>query len=177
MKKANLLLLFTFGWTLMLSAQEVNKEQKILQDAEKSKAAFVKADPGLKKLMNSSAGYAIFPNVGKGGLGVGGATGNGILYERGKPSGTARLTQLTIGFQAGGQVYQELLLFENEESLSRFKDNKFELSAQLSAVAAASGVSADAKYNEGVLVFTLPKKGLMYEATVGGQKFTYKPLK
>lgn len=177
MKKTIFLLMFTFGWTLMLSAQESEKSQKVLQDAEESKTAFIKADPGLEKLMNSSAGYAIFPNVGKGGLGVGAATGNGILFEGGKPSGTTRLTQLTIGFQAGGQVYQELILFEKEESLSRFKGNKFELSAQLSAVAAASGVSADAKYNEGVLVFTLPKKGLMYEATVGGQKFTYKPIK
>ena len=137
---------------------------------------FKKSDPHLEKYFGSAVGYAIFPSVGKGAFVVGGAAGTGCLYEGGAIIGQAKLGQVTIGLQLGGQSYAEVIFFENRDALDAFKGNSFELSAQVSAVAAASGASANAKYRLGVLVFTLAKTGLMYEASVGGQKFTFKPL-
>jgi lipid-binding SYLF domain-containing protein len=99
----------------------------------------------------------IFPNVGKGAIGVGGAAGNGIVYEKGNVIGTAKMKQVTVGFQFGGQAYREVIFFENKEGLDRFKENKFEFAAQVSAVAATAGASADAKYKDGVMV--LQEKG------------------
>jgi lipid-binding SYLF domain-containing protein len=86
------------------------------------------------------------------------------------------MTQVSVGLQFGGQAYRELIFFENQESLDRFKKNKFEFSAQASAVAAKSGASANAKYRDGVMVYTAQKGGLMYEASVGGQKFKFTAL-
>ena len=121
----------------------------------------------------SAYGYAILPNVGKGALVVGGASGNGIVYEKGKMIGKAKMSQVTVGFQAGGQAYRELIFFESKEALDRFKANKVEFSAQVSAVAATAGASANAKYTDGIMIYTQQKGGLMYEASVGGQKFKY----
>ena len=121
-------------------------------------------------------GYVIFPNVGKGAIGIGGAAGNGVAYEQGKEIGMAKLKQLSIGFQWGGQAYREIIFFENKEAMDNFKDNNVELAAQASAVAATAGASADASYKDGVMVFTMQKGGLMYEASVGGQKFSFDPF-
>lgn len=168
-----LLVVITLFTTLSGIGQSKEKTQSLLTDCADAKAAFLKQDDGLSKFFSSASGYVIFPNVGKGGLGIGGASGNGIVYVGGKSIGTAKLTQVTIGFQAGGQAYREVIFFENNEQLEKFKANKVELSAQASAVAASAGASADAKYNEGVAIFTMAKKGLMYEASVGGQKFKF----
>lgn len=160
---------------LLSQAQSVEKQEKIINDSKFAKKSFLKRDPEMAKFFDTSNGYVIFPNVGKGGLGVGGASGNGAVYENGHFIGLARLTQVSIGFQAGGQAYREVIFFETEKEMQRFKANKIEFSAQVAAVAAAAGVSADAKYVEGVAVFTMAKKGLMYEASVGGQKFKFSP--
>lgn len=168
-----LLAAFALLTTLTGISQSSSKIQSLIKDCEAAKAAFLKQDAGLSKFFNTAPGYVIFPNVGKGGLGVGGASGNGIVYAGGKAIGSAKLTQVTIGLQAGGQAYREVIFFESNEQLGKFKENKVELSAQASAVAASAGASADAKYNEGVAIFTMAKKGLMYEASVGGQKFKY----
>lgn len=157
------------------SFAQSDKDKQIIKDSEQAKNSFIKTDQGMANLFSNAAGYVIFPNVGKGGLGVGGASGNGAVYEQGKLIGMAKLTQVSIGFQAGGQSYREVIFFENTKTMERFKESKVELSAQVSAVAAASGASADAKYVEGVVVFTMQKGGLMYEASVGGQKFKYNP--
>ena len=127
----------------------------------------------MKNWFSDSYGYVIFPNVGKGGVIVGGASGNGTVYEKGKSIGTAKMVQATVGAQIGGKAYREVIFFENEAALERFKQDKFEFAAQASAVAATKGASANVKYREGVMVFTQEKKGLMYEASVGGQKFDY----
>jgi lipid-binding SYLF domain-containing protein len=149
------------------------KDKDLMQDCDTAKAEFIKTDPLLSKLFGSAAGYVIFPNVGKGAVGVGGASGNGIVYEKGTMIGKAKLSQVSIGFQLGGQAYRELIFFENQAALDRFKKNKVELSAQASAVAATAGASANAKYSEGVMIYTQQKGGLMYEASVGGQKFKF----
>jgi len=154
------------------SAQS-GKDKEIIKDCDSAKAGFIKSDPLLVKLFEAATGYVIFPNVGKGAVGIGGASGNGIVYERGVMIGKAKMSQVSVGFQLGGQAYRELIFFENQESIDRFKKNKVEFSAQASAVAATAGASANAKYHEGVMIYTQQKGGLMYEASVGGQKFKF----
>jgi len=146
-----------------------------VEKAEESIAEFKEADPDLQSFFDAAVGYAVFHNVGKAGLGIGGARGKGTLFEGGKPLGKVTLTQLSIGFQWGGQAYREIIFFEKQETLDNFKDGEFEFAAQVSAVAATAGASADANYEGGVAVFTLVKGGLMYEASVGGQKFNFDP--
>ncbi len=157
-------------------AQSDAKIASLKEDAEKAKAFFIETDAGIASFFKKSAGYAIFPNVGKGGLGVGGAAGNGIVYKKGEEIGLAKMKQLTIGFQAGGQAYREVIFFETEEDLERFLENEIEFTAQVSAIALDKGISADAMYQDGVAVFTLSKKGLMYEASLGGQRFDFTPF-
>jgi lipid-binding SYLF domain-containing protein len=157
-------------------AQAQTKQEKLITNSKEAKAAFIKTDKLMASLFKDSYAYVIFPSIGKGGMGIGGATGNGVVYEKNEMVGTANMIQVSIGFQFGGQAYREVIFFESEESLDKFKNDKLKFAAQASAVAATEGASANAKYQEGVLVFTQQKGGLMYEASIGGQKFTYKGL-
>jgi lipid-binding SYLF domain-containing protein len=159
------------GFTCSVLADE--KKDELTAKAKEAKEAFLKKDESLKAVFEKSAGYVIFPSVAKGGLGVGAARGTGQLYVKDKPLGEATLTQVSIGLQAGGQAYSELIFFEDQASLDSFRKGNFEFSAQVSAVAVTAGASGNAKYEKGVMVFTLAKGGLMYEASVGGQKFKY----
>jgi lipid-binding SYLF domain-containing protein len=152
------------------------KDQKIMKDAKKAKEKLMKMEVGLDQFFTASTGYVIFPNVGKGGLIIGGASGNGVVYENGTMIGMADLKKLSIGLQAGGQAITEIIFFETEADLAEFKDGDYEFSAEASAVAIKSGVAVNAKYREGVAVFALPKAGLMADASVGGQKFSYTPM-
>ena len=160
----------------ILRAQD-DSQLRIMGDSKKAKASFLKADPSMENLFKNSSGYAIFPNIGKGAVGVGGAAGKGTVYEKGKAVGSAKMVQVTVGAQAGGQAYREVIFFQNKDALDRFMQNKVEFSGQASAIAAKSGASANANYREGVVVFSQEKGGLMLEASLGGQKFSYKPLK
>jgi lipid-binding SYLF domain-containing protein len=135
---------------------------------------FKEKDPGMTKLFADAYGYAIFPTVGKGAIGIGGARGKGRVYERGALIGKTTLTQLSIGFQLGGQAYSEVVFFKDKTALDDFKRGNFELDAQASAVALTARASRDLAYNRGVAIVTMAKGGLMYEASVGGQKFSYK---
>jgi lipid-binding SYLF domain-containing protein len=181
MKKNNLIRLAIFALTFFLlpkamMAQDEKEKEKLISESKTAKADIQKADPTMSKLFSTSNGYVIFPKIGKGALIVGGSGGNGVVYEKGKAIGTAKMAQVTVGAQAGGEAYREVIFFENKEALDRFKDSKVEFSGQVSAVAIKSGPSANAKYADGVAVFTQDLSGLMAEAAVGGQKFTYKPL-
>lgn len=160
-----------------LWGQSSSRDRKIIEDANLAKSEFIKADPLLKNIFNKAYGYVLFPNIGKGGLGVGGATGNGAVYEGGRLVGMAKMTQLTLGFQAGGQAYREVIFFESKKDLDNFKENNLAFSAQASAIIATEGASGDVKYDNGVMIFTHPKAGLMYEASIGGQKFSFRNLK
>ena len=141
-----------------------------------------------------SYGVVIFPNVGKGGLGIGGAHGSGWGFRKGVLDGTSKMTQVTIGFQAGGQAFSQVIFFETEADFNRFTSGNFELGAQASAVALTAGANASAStaggtaagantsqakttYTDGMAIFTMAKGGLMYEASVGGQKFKYREVK
>ncbi|NOX08192.1 MAG: lipid-binding SYLF domain-containing protein [Gammaproteobacteria bacterium] len=139
----------------------------------KTITSFKKKDADLKRFFADAYGYAVFPTVAKAGMGIGGAYGKGKVYRRGSYIGDTSLTQLTIGFQLGGQTYSEIIFFGTKAALNEFMRGEFEFNAQISAVAVTAGASADVDYNHGVAVFTVAKGGLMYEASVGGQKFTF----
>ncbi|MBS1108839.1 MAG: hypothetical protein H6Q88_831 [Anaeromyxobacteraceae bacterium] len=160
----------------LLAVPVASRADATVKEAQDAVAVLKKADPSLKKFFDHSVGYAVFPGVGKGGLVVGGAGGSGILFEHGKAVGKATLSQVTIGAQVGGQAYYEIIFFETAETLAAFKTGEWTMAAQVSAVVLKSGASADAAYKDGVAVFTLSKGGAMAEASVGGQKFSYKPL-
>jgi len=138
---------------------------------------FKRADPSMERLFASAAGYAVFPTVTKGAIGIGGAHGDGQVFADGKLIGYSSLSQGTIGLQLGAQAYAEVIFFEDKVSLDRFAEGQWALSAQATAVAAAEGASSDANYQKGVMVFTVAKGGLMFEASVGGQRFTFTPLR
>lgn len=141
----------------------------------------------------NSYGYAVFPTIGKGGIGIGGAYGKGRVYAQGKYVGDTSMTQLSIGFQLGGQGFSQIVFFEDQRAFDEFTGGNFEFGAQVSAVAITAGASAGAttagssagasggkhdattvgEYHKGMAVFTVAKGGLMYEASVGGQKFSY----
>ncbi len=165
-------LLITFGTTY----SQTRKDKQIMEDASEAKSMLLNANSGLEEFFENSAGYVIFPNVGKGGFIVGGASGNGVVYENGTAVGMADLKKLNIGFQAGGQAIIEVIFFETPVDLERFKSENYEFSAETSAVALKSGIAFNAKYKDGVAVFALPKAGLMADASVGGQRFEYKPF-
>jgi lipid-binding SYLF domain-containing protein len=145
----------------------------IEMEAAAALAKAQKADPTLVNIFDKAAGYAVFPSVGKGGAGVGGAYGKGVLYEQGVAVGYCDLSQATIGLQLGGQTYTEIIAFKTREAVANFKHGLFRFDAQATAVALKSGAAANAQFTNDVAVFTMDEKGLMFEASVGGQKFSY----
>jgi len=159
-------------------------------------AVFAKS-PAVKSFIDNSYGYAVFPIVGKGGVVVGGSYGTGQVYKQGVLTGTATLIKATIGFQAGGQAFSQIIFFEDKRAYEEFTSGNFEFDAGVSAVAITAGVQAKAgtegvtagasagpatgaqaqtSYYKGMAVFIHAKGGLMYEATIGGQKFKFDPI-
>jgi len=157
-----------------------------------------KSSPNVKEFFGNSYGYAVFPTIGKGGLVIGGAHGKGQVYKGGTVTGKTSMTQITIGFQAGGQAFSQIIFFQDKRSYDEFIGGNFEFGAQATAVAITAGAQAQAgstglsvgasggnqhagkqaaSYYKGTAVFTHAKGGLMYEASLGGQKFGYEPLK
>jgi lipid-binding SYLF domain-containing protein len=160
-------------FSILTNGQSTTKNKRMISDSKKAIKAFKNTDASMNAFFDNSYGYVVFPNVGKGGLGIGGAFGNGIVFQKNTAVGTAKLSQVSIGLQAGGQGYREVIFFENKSNFDEFKENNLKLSAQVSAVIAASGASANANYANGILIFAQPKGGLMYEVSVGGQTFNY----
>lgn len=151
-------------------------QKKIINDARDAKAAFIQQDPALSKIFASVEGYVIFPNVGKGAYVVGGAAGNGAVYENGHLTGMAKLLQIDIGLQVGGQAYRQVIFFKTEEALNRFKSGNFELAGNASAVVLEEGKAVSIEFRDDIAVVTMPKAGAMVEISVGGQKFEYEDL-
>ena len=151
------------------------KKDAAVKDANEAITALKHADPSLSRLFTDAAGYAVFATVGKGGAGVGGAHGTGVLFVKGTATGTTTLSQLTVGAQLGGQAYSEVIFFDTKEAMADFRKGEFALAAQVSAVAVKAGASSNATYEHGVAVFTMTKGGLMAEASIGGQKFSFEP--
>jgi len=165
-------------------ADEYTETIDIFKDAVESKGFF-----------ENAFGYAVYPTIGKGGVGLGAAHGIGRVYRQGEYVGDTKMTQLSIGFQLGVQAFRQMIFFENEAVFTEFTSGNFEFGAQASAVAITAGAQAAAtstgssagagisdrdsatvgEYVDGMAVFTVAKGGLMYEASIGGQKFSYKP--
>ncbi|MCG9970554.1 YSC84-related protein [Christiangramia crocea] len=150
-----------------------DKRDKLISDAEYAEKAFKRNNKELASLFDSAYGYAIFPNVGKGAYILGGAAGNGVVYEQGKLIGFAELRQVDIGLQIGGQAFRQVLLFKTKEALEEFKTGDYELSGSVSAVVVEEGEAKSIRFKDGVAVATMPKAGAMVEVSVGGQKFEY----
>ena len=154
-----------------------------------------KSSATVNPYFSNSYGYAVFPSIGKGAVGIGGAYGKGQVYQGGNMTGYTSMKQLTIGFQLGGQAYSEIIFFQNKAAYDKFTTGEFEFGAQATAVAITAGATAQAgttgasasanvgksagaqetRYQDGMAIFTHVKGGLMYEASIGGQKFRFKP--
>jgi lipid-binding SYLF domain-containing protein len=145
-------------------------------DGDAALAAMKQKDSSLNDFLTSAYGYAIYPDIGKGAAGVGGAYGRGEVYEQNNRVGYTDMTQATVGVALGGQEFAELLVFQNKEALDHFKGGNLELAAQVSGVAVTAGGAASAKFQNGVAVFLDVKGGLMGEISIGGQKFSYQPM-
>jgi lipid-binding SYLF domain-containing protein len=151
-------------------------DEERLEKAEDVIARFKDKSPEVARAFEEASGYAVFPTVGKGGLGLGGARGKGYVYQRDRLIGHSTLTQVTIGLQLGGQAYSEVVFLKDKASLADFKRGRLKLDAQASAVALDARAAGDLAYRDGVMIVTMAKGGLMYEASVGGQKFSFKPI-
>ena len=168
-------LAFQFSCTTAPKTEE--KKDALAMNVEKTLADMKTDDPSFGDFLDKTYGYVIFPTVGKGGFGVGASYGKGEVYEQAKMIGYADITQVTVGLQAGGQAFAEVIVFENKAALDQFVSNKYELAAQASAVALKSGAAANAKYTDGVAIFSYVKGGLMAEASLGGQRFNFSPVR
>jgi len=150
------------------------KDTDLANEVKKAIKSLVNDNPTIENLFYEAYGFAIFPVITKAGLGIGGAGGKGLVFQDKTVIGRASLAQATLGLQAGGQQYQEVVFFENKEALDKFKAGKVKFSGQASAVALKAGASVDIDYQDGVAIFTKIKGGIMAEASVGGQNFKYK---
>ena len=180
----NLLVLLLLAFAITRAyADDYSDTLKVFRDAGESGQFFKKC-----------YGYAVFPTIGKGGVGIGGAHGTGRAYANGVHVGDSSMTQVTIGWQLGGQAYSQIIFFQDKRAFDEFTGGNFEFGVQATAVAITAGASAQAgstgasagasgnqqhaktaaHYSKGVAVFTVAKGGLMYEASIGGQKFSYK---
>ena len=148
----------------------------MIADARAAVVRFVDSDPGLQDWVNHAHGYAVFPSMNKGGFGVGGSYGRGVVFERGEPAGTTSSVQGTVGLQIGVQNFAQIIFFQDEAAMRTFQRGNFEFSAQATAIAATAGAAKTTSYEKGVAVFIMAKGGLMAEASVGGQKFESQPL-
>ncbi len=142
---------------------------------------------------DNSYGYAVFPTIGKGGLGIGAAHGSGHVYDHGQRIGKVTMNQVSIGLQAGGQAYSEIIFFDNKAALDEFTSGNFQFSGDVGAIVITAAASASAgteganaaastdrgnaktegEYHQGMAIFTIAKGGLMYNATLAGQKFSF----
>ena len=159
--------------TLPMVAQVGGWKPELKQDADAAFAEMVERTPKLETFKNEAYGYAIFPKITKAGVGIGGAAGKGIVYKGNTAVGSSKLKQASIGLQLGGQQYSEAIFFENKEAFDHFTNGNLKFDGQASAVAITKAASIDIAYKDGVAVFTHIKGGLMYEASLGGQHFTY----
>ena len=161
------------GWDP--KAPQGNQSVSEYEDAVNTAVAMQDRDPSLREFFEDAHAFAIYPTVGKGGWGLGGSYGRGWVYRKGELIGSSSVTQVTAGFQFGGQAYSQVIFFRDAAALKEFTEGNYELGAQATAIAIVAGAAANASYDDGVAIFTAPQGGLMYEATVAGQKFSFEP--
>jgi len=173
-------LLFSFG----IQAQ-TKKDKDFIKDKDKETLVVdaryaldeLKANnPDVAKMADDAYGYVIFPNVGKGAFIAGGAAGNGVVYQGGKQIGWAKLRQVDVGLQIGGEAFREAIFFQTKQDLEEFQSSELEFTGGVSAVAITKGESRSVNFEDGMAVVTMPKGGAMIEVSVGGQKFKYQEM-
>jgi len=147
----------------------------LVSESDRAMESMLLRDPSLKERIDHAFAYAIFPGVGKGAFVVGGAFGRGIVVEKGKLSGYASMSRGSVGGQVGGRSFSQLVVFQTAAALSDFKSGKIAFGAEATAVALDEGVSANTRYHNGLAVFALPRAGLMADASLSGQSFTFQP--
>ncbi len=179
MKKLMLWVVCVMGSLGMTSVNEAKwnpfrHERSGEENAQLLIKKMLEIDSSLQKVFDSAAGWAVFPKISKVGIGVGGAHGYGRVYEKGRFVGTSEMTQVSVGFQLGAQVYGEIIFFQDAGTMERFKSGHFAFGANVGAVVIDKGAAGEAGFKDGTLVVVRPHKGLMYEATLAGQEFTYK---
>ena len=175
-KKSHLLLFFlSMAVSFTMNAQVGGWKPDLSKDSKEALEAMKENNPDLVSFADKAYGYVVFPKVTKAGLGVGGAAGKGIVFKDNVPVASSKLKQASLGLQAGGQQYSEVIFFENKEAFDHFVNGKLKFDGQATAVAIKKGVSLDIAYKDGVAVFTKAIGGLMFEASLGGQHFTYEP--
>ena len=174
-KLLNTLIAFSLLLTsAMVQAWEPDNTDKLELSVAQALIKAREKDPSMSEWFDTAYAYAVFPKVGKGAVGIGGAHGKGLVIYKDTTVGTTSLSQISIGFALGGQVYSEFIMFKDKTAFDHFTRGNFQFGAQVSAVALTAGASRDASYNSGVAIFTIAEGGLMYEASIGGQKFKYK---
>jgi lipid-binding SYLF domain-containing protein len=176
-KRAIVLMALVMGLMAACSTGSVSKEERdtLLKQAQASRQEWNKVDPQFEAFAKKGYGFAFFPEITKGGFVVGGAHGQGVVYEKGQHVGYADLTQMSVGFQAGLQDYSQLIVFENQPAMDRFKRNEIDFGANASAIVADKGAAINAQFVDGVAVFVRPTRGAMAEASLAGQQITYLP--
>lgn len=170
----NFITVIVILFTVSLQAQIGGWKPELEQDANKALNSMMEKAPKLKAFYDKAYGYAVFPKITKAGIGIGGAGGKGIVYKNHVAIGSSGMSQASIGLQLGGQQYSEVIFFENKKAFEHFTNENLKFDAQASAVAITEGASVDVAYKGGVAVFTQAKGGLMFEASLGGQHFSYK---
>jgi lipid-binding SYLF domain-containing protein len=173
--------LTALGLTALLAGCQIAPEKpegQAVLDAQAAEAiaALKERDPDIQRFFQGSYGYAVLPKVFKGGIWAGGAYGKGIVYEQGQKVGYCDMSQATLGFTFGGEYFREIIFFWQKPDMDKFKATDYTFAAQATAVALKSGAAAKADYKDGLAVFTAPDKGLMVDASIGGQKFRYTPV-
>ncbi len=171
---AALFVALSFASGAAFSAWDKDESKEYDEKAQVALTQLLAKNPSVQDMIDQSVGFVVIPTVGKVGFGIGGARGKDVLYEGKAVTAVVTLTQLSFGFQWGGQAYSEFLFFQTKVALDSFKQGNYELGAQASAVAITAGVSIDAEFVNGMAILTVAKGGLMYEASVGGQKFKVK---
>jgi lipid-binding SYLF domain-containing protein len=172
-----LLATFTFGLVGCSTAPKTEADRQSLDDSvQNTLSAMRSEDPSFGDFLDKSYAYAVYPSVGKGGFVFGGAYGKGEVYQGGRMIGFSDMSQVTVGAQVGGQEYSEVVAFENQAALDKFTTKEYAFDASVSAVAIKSGVAKTARFREGVAVFKYIKGGLMADASVGGQRFRFRPV-
>jgi len=159
------------------STAPVTQEDRneLVREATDALAQMVAVDPGVDSLIRRGYGYALFPEVVKGGLVLGGGYGRGVVYEQGQHVGYASLAQASFGLQIGGHSYRELIVFENKAAMDRFRENRLDFTADAEAVLADGGATANAQFIDGIVVVIAPRSGAMAQAAIGGQQISYVP--
>lgn len=154
-----------------------NEKQRLVKDSKKAKEAFIGEDARIQEHLDNAVGYAIFPNIGKGAWILGGAAGNGVVFENGQIAGYSEMRQVDVGFQFGGQAYRELIIFRTQSALDKFKKGNFSFEGSASAVVWDKGKGESIQFKDGIGVAIMPKAGAMVGISIGGQEFDYRDAK